>query len=47
MIILGLTLGMIGLAYSLLISSTIKTVYFGYVSRNNIQVKNQGKKENK
>lgn len=47
MIILGLTLGMIGLAYSLLISSIIKTVYFGYVSRNNIQVRNQSKRENK
>jgi len=47
MIILGLTLGMIGLAYSLLISSITKTIFFGYVSRNNIQVRNQGKRENK
>jgi len=36
MIILGLTLGMIGLAYSLVISSIIKAGFFGVVLRTNI-----------
>ncbi len=41
MIILGLTLGMIGLAYSLVISSIIKAGFFGVVLRTNIiQTKN-------
>ena len=36
MIVLGLSLGMIGLAYSLVISSIIKAGFFVFVSRTNI-----------
>ncbi len=47
MIILGLTLGMIGLAYSLVISSVIKAGFLGIALRTNImRTKNNMKKEN-